>query len=85
MCASLTSYAVVEKPPEQDKEYGEAQVILEDHLRPDRPVKKPGVGWVSEPPAAEGQAHTGELQRGAHAYTPSFTSRCPTTLWCATM
>lgn len=61
MCGTLTSYAVIKKLPKEDKEYNEAQVVLEDHLRPDRPVKKPGVGWVPEPPAAEIRIHAAEL------------------------
>jgi hypothetical protein len=49
----LTYYAVVEEPPKEDSEYDETRMVLQDHLRPNCPVKEARVRWMPKPPAAE--------------------------------
>ena len=81
----LTSYAVVEEPPKEDSEYCKTHMILEDHLRPNCPIEEASVRWVPEPPVVVSAYILAGLQWGTYAYTPSFTSRWPSTLLCAIM
>ena len=63
---ALTSYAVVEEPPEEGSEYDETYMVLEDHLCPNCPIEETSVRRMSKPPKVGCQDTPGEGTRTSH-------------------